>query len=201
VHDAEKAASEVVKMGDNPKLSGLIYPLMQACDEQYLGVDCQLGGTDQRKIFVYARENLPSLGYKARIELMNYMLPGLIGQKMSSSVPGTKIDMLESREEVEKKINKAVCVEGDTNNGLMAFLRYVVFVIKKDNGTSLEVKRPTKFGGNVSYSSYENLEKDFVSKKLHPMDLKKAVADEINILLEPIRINGKLQKLYKEAYP
>ena len=29
VHDAKKAASEVVKFGENPKLSGLIYPLIQ----------------------------------------------------------------------------------------------------------------------------------------------------------------------------
>src|SRR3989344_5772071 len=30
VHDALKSASEVVKHGENPKTSGLIYPLMQA---------------------------------------------------------------------------------------------------------------------------------------------------------------------------
>jgi tyrosyl-tRNA synthetase len=32
VHDATKAASDVVKMTDNPKLSGIIYPIMQAID-------------------------------------------------------------------------------------------------------------------------------------------------------------------------
>src|SRR3989344_6858173 len=53
VHDATKAASEVVKLGENPKLGGIIYPLMQALDEEYLKVDMQFGGTDQRKIFVY----------------------------------------------------------------------------------------------------------------------------------------------------
>ncbi len=79
VRDSTKAASEVVKMGDNPKLSGLIYPLMQAVDEQYLEVDVQIGGTDQRKIMVLAREQLHKLGYKQRIELMFPLLPGLIG--------------------------------------------------------------------------------------------------------------------------
>src|SRR3989344_5111783 len=66
VHDATKAASEVVKLGDNPKLSGIIYPLMQALDEEYLQVDMQLGGVDQRKIFVLARVQLPKIGYHAR---------------------------------------------------------------------------------------------------------------------------------------
>ena len=31
--DLHKAASEVVKLGENPKLSGYIYPLMQVLDE------------------------------------------------------------------------------------------------------------------------------------------------------------------------
>src|SRR3989344_4796280 len=52
VHDLRKAASEVVKFGDNPKLSGFIYPIMQMIDEQYLGADVQYGGADQRKIFM-----------------------------------------------------------------------------------------------------------------------------------------------------
>ena len=52
VHDARRAASEVVKSGDNPRLSGVIYPLMQALDEEYLKVDAQFAGLDQRKIMV-----------------------------------------------------------------------------------------------------------------------------------------------------
>ena len=72
IHDSRKAAAEVVKNieGDKAKLAGLIYPLMQAMDEQYLECDVQLGGLDQRKIMVLARENLPKIGYDARIEMM-----------------------------------------------------------------------------------------------------------------------------------
>src|SRR3989338_8617544 len=68
INDAKRAASEVVKFGDNPKLSGLIYPLMQSLDEEYLDVDMQYGGLDQRKILMFARENLPKLGYRRRVE-------------------------------------------------------------------------------------------------------------------------------------
>ena len=46
-HDAKKAGSEVVKQVESPLLSGLIYPGLQALDEQYLGVDFQFGGADQ----------------------------------------------------------------------------------------------------------------------------------------------------------
>ena len=200
VKDATRAASEVVKLGDNPKLGGILYPLMQALDEEYLKADIQFGGTDQRKIFVYARENLPKLNYRARVELMNFILPGLTGQKMSSSIAGTKIDLLEDEESVNKKINNAACVEGDANNGLMTFLKYVVFVIKKDRNESFSIKRVAKYGGNVEYNDYESLERDFVSKKIHPLDLKKAIAEEINLMIAPFRENSKLQKLYALAY-
>lgn len=199
VHDATKAASEVVKLGDNPKLSGLIYPLMQAIDEEHLGVDMQLGGTDQRKIFVMAREQNPKIGYKPRIEMMTPLLPGLISKKMSASDPNSKIDFLDDEKTVSKKMNKAFCLEGDLDNGVMSFLKYVLMVIKKDNNEKLKIERPEKFGGDVEYDSYEKLEKDFVSKKLHPMDLKQAVAKEINNIFSKID-RKKLKKLSDEAY-
>lgn len=46
-HDAKKAGAEVVKQVESPLLSGLLYPGMQALDEQYLGCDFQFGGVDQ----------------------------------------------------------------------------------------------------------------------------------------------------------
>lgn len=46
-HDARKAGAEVVKQVTSPVLSSLLYPLLQALDEQYLDVDFQFGGVDQ----------------------------------------------------------------------------------------------------------------------------------------------------------
>ena len=201
VHDATKAASDVVKMGDNPKLSGIIYPLMQAVDEQYLEADCQLGGTDQRKIMVLAREQLPKIGYNLRVEIMNPLIPGLVGKKMSSSEERTKIDLLDDEELIRKKVNSADCVEGNPDNGVMAFLKYVIMTIKQDKKEKFVVKRDKKFGGDVHYNNYEEVEKDFIEKKLHPMDLKNAVAGEIFEILKPIQKEKNiLNKLAKEAY-
>ncbi|MCK9595565.1 tyrosine--tRNA ligase [Candidatus Pacearchaeota archaeon] len=201
VHDATKAASDVVKMGDNPKLSGIIYPIMQAMDEQYLDVDCQLGGTDQRKIMVMARENLPKIGYNARIEIMNPLIPGLIGKKMSASDEKSKIDLLDDSETIKKKLNNADCVAGNPDNGVMAFVKYVIMTIKQDNKEHFVVKRDKKYGGDLRYSDYQEVEKDFISKELHPFDLKMAVAEEIFNILKPIQKERKsLEKLEKEAY-
>lgn len=43
-HDARRAGSETVKQSANPPLSGLLYPVLQILDEQYLDVDAQFGG-------------------------------------------------------------------------------------------------------------------------------------------------------------
>lgn len=204
VRDSRKAAAEVVKNieGDQAKLAGLIYPLMQAVDEQYLGVDAQLGGVDQRKIMVLARENLPKIGFNARIEIMNPMIPGLIGKKMSASDEKSKVDLLDDEKTINEKLKNAEMVAGDSNNGVMAFLRYVIMVLKEDHNEKFIIERPEKFGGNLEYLNYEKIEKDFVDKKLHPLDLKNAVAKEIFRLVEPIQKNRKnLDKLAKLAYP
>lgn len=204
VHDAHKAASEVVKMGDNPKLSGLIYPLMQALDEEYLAVDMQYGGADQRKIFVLARESLPKLGYRSRIEFLSPLVPGLTqGGKMSSSIKGSKIDLIDDEKAVQQKLRDAYCPEGEVEgNGVLAFAKHVIFVLKSDRGEELIITRPEKFGGDISFSTYADLEAAYAAKKVHPMDLKSAVAREVSNLLAPIRSRfvGK-ESLIADAYP
>ncbi|OJA11353.1 hypothetical protein AZE42_07370 [Rhizopogon vesiculosus] len=131
-HDAKKAGAEVVKQVESPLLSGLLYPGLQALDEQYLGVDFQFGGIDQRKIFTFAELYLPRLGYAKRAHLMNRMVPGLMGGKMSSSDPDSKIDFLDPPEAVKRKIKKAFCEEGNvTENGLLAFIKAVLIPISQ----------------------------------------------------------------------
>lgn len=46
---------------------------LQALDEEYLKVDAQFGGVDQRKIFTFSEKYLPQLGYAKRAHLMNPM--------------------------------------------------------------------------------------------------------------------------------
>lgn len=206
-HDAKKAGAEVVKQVDHPLLSGLIYPGLQALDEEYLGVDAQFGGTDQRKIFTYAEKYLPQLGYKKRSHLMNFMVPGLMGSKMSSSDPDSKIDLLDDRATVERKIKKSFCEEGNVKeNGLLSFARFVLFPVLALRGQpQFQLRRKAEFGGDLTFAHYQELEDCFAQRQLHPGDLKKGVADAINDLLEPIRQrwakDPTLQQLTAEAYP
>lgn len=202
VKDANKAASEVVKniQGDKAKLSGLVYPLMQVLDEEHLKADAQLGGMDQRKIMVLARENLSRLNYKSRVEILNPLVPGLIGKKMSASDEKSKIDLLDDEKKVKAKLKNAEMVAGNPDNGVMAFLKYVLMTIKKDKGEKFVVSRPEKFGGNTEYSDYDEVERDFVEGKLHPLDLKNAVSEEISGFLKEIQKDKKLFDLAEKAY-
>ncbi|XP_054461949.1 tyrosine--tRNA ligase, cytoplasmic isoform X2 [Anoplopoma fimbria] len=200
-HDAKKAGAEVVKQVDHPLLSGLLYPGLQALDEEYLKVDAQFGGVDQRKIFTLAEKYLPSLGYAKRSHLMNPMVPGLTGAKMSSSEEESKIDLLDSAGDVKKKLKKAFCEPGNIqNNGVLSFVKYVIFPLRGE----FCIKRDPKLGGDKIYTDFEEVEKDFAAESVHPGDLKASVEVALNQLLDPIRKkfeSPELRKLSNTAYP
>ncbi|XP_067950678.1 tyrosine--tRNA ligase, cytoplasmic-like [Watersipora subatra] len=202
-HDAKKAGAEVVKQVDHPFLSGMLYPGLQALDEEYLMVDAQFGGVDQRKIFTFSEKYLPKLGYSQRAHLMNPMVPGLTGSKMSSSDESSKINLLDSAPQVKKKLKMAFCEPGNVkDNGVLAFLRYVLFSVQRSQEFLIERKEAN--GGNKTYSSFEDVEKDFSQKVLHPADLKMAVCRDLDKLLQPIRDefeSTENKKLVAEAYP
>lgn len=203
-HDAKKAGAEVVKQVDHPLLSGLLYPGLQALDEEYLKVDAQFGGVDQRKIFTMAEKYLPQLGYAKRVHLMNPMVPGLTGSKMSASEEDSKIDLLDNPSNVKKKLKKAFCEPGNvSDNGILSFTKFVIFPMMKADETFKIVRSP-EHGGEVTYSNYEELEAAFAKQEIHPGDLKLSVEQAINKLLAPIQEtfkDPKLQELVKKAYP
>ncbi|KAG8740411.1 hypothetical protein FRC10_004362 [Ceratobasidium sp. 414] len=225
-HDAKKAGAEVVKQVASPLLSGLLYPGLQALDEQYLDCDFQFGGVDQRKIFTFAELYLPRLGYRKRAHLMNTMVPGLTGGKMSSSDANSKIDFLDPPATIRKKIRSAFCEEGVVeNNGVLAFVKAVLMPVVQGRvargiplsqiqplvatdapeGTLFTVSRKPEYGGPVHFSSEKQLDDAFAAKEVHPGDLKVAVADAVVSLLEPIQkafeANEEWKKKEKLAYP
>lgn len=206
-NDAKRAGADVVKQVANPLLSGLIYPLMQSLDEQYLDVDAQFGGADQRKIFVLAEENLESINYKKRAHLMNKMVPGLgQGGKMSASDPNSKIDVLDDAKTVQKKVKGAYCAPGElADNGVIAFVESVIQPVQelkseKKDYFDFYIDRPEKYGGPITYSSVEDLKSDFKEGKLSPIDLKTGVSFYINQLLDPIRKAYDESKEFQESF-
>jgi tyrosyl-tRNA synthetase len=192
--------------------SQILYPLMQAADIFYLDADiCQLG-LDQRRVNMLAREVASVLNRPKPVAIHHHMLMGLLSPpdseaegvdrviklKMSKSNPDSAIFMLDSAKDVKRKINKAYCPpEQASDNPVLEYCKYIIFELV-DN---FYVERPVKYGGDVEYSSYQELEEAYVQGDLSPPDLKPAVSKYINQFLEPVRkhfeTNDKAKKLYQ----
>ena len=188
--------------------SQILYPCMQAADIFELEADITQLGMDQRKVNVLAREIAPKLKFQKPVVISHHMLMGLseppktegkdriLELKMSKSKPETAIFMTDSEENINKKIKKAYCPEKELeDNPILEYCKYIIF----DKFNVMEIKRPEKFGGNITLESYPELEKIFLKGDLHPADLKTAVAYYLNEAIKPIREafkkNMKLKKL------
>lgn len=179
VNDAKRAGAEVVKQVGNAKLSSLVYPAMQALDEEYLKVDAQFGGVDQRKIFMYAREFLPHLKYKKRIHFMNPMIPGLNSDKMSSSDKSSKIDLLDSKEEIFRKIGTCKVDFSKADDGLLALYKFIIL-------PWCEIKKISLMIQDEEYTT-ERFIRDYLNGVFEEESIKEIAADYINKIIEPIR--------------
>ncbi len=182
---------------DSLKASQIFYPCMQCADIFYLGADATQLGMDQRKVNVLAREVGEKLGYYKPVVVSNHMIAGLkevdtnvtgaeaaIAKKMSKSNPDSAIFMTDTTDDIKRKISKAFCpekiVEG---NPILEYNKYIVF----EKFDKVKIERPAKFGGDVEYKNYNEMENDFVNGKLHPMDLKNTTAKCIDELVAPTR--------------
>jgi tyrosyl-tRNA synthetase len=182
--------------------SKLIYPAMQVTDIFYLDLDIALGGMDQRKAHMLARDTAEKLGFKKVIAIHTPLITSLQGLgrmnpeqvdeethaiefKMSKSKPETAVFVYDSPEDIERKILKAYCPARVVKyNPIIEINKYILFARP---GFKLVVERPEKYGGTIVIESYEELEKLYVEGKLHPLDLKKATAKALAELLEPVR--------------
>lgn len=206
-HDAKKAGAEVVKQTSNAPLSGLLYPILQVLDEQYLDVDAQFGGLDQRKLFTAAKEWLPKLGYRQRAHLLNPMVPGLQGGKMSSSDENSKIDLLDTAEAVTKKIKKAEAVPRQPEgNGILAFAEFVLLPVASLKGKKEFVVSRERDGLEpLVYSDIKKMHEDYKSDILTPQLLKAATTKALTELMAPIQEAYQASEEWKDitlkAYP
>jgi tyrosyl-tRNA synthetase len=151
---------------------------------------------DQRKIHMLVREIFPKMKWKVPVAIHHCLLPGLaepepaageddkLASKMSKSKPSSGIFIHDSDEEIRSKIKKAWCPEGVVeNNPLLAISRHIIF----HEFNEVLIERPVKFGGNITYTKYAQLESDFSQKKLHPSDLKNMVEIYLNKIIVPLR--------------
>ena len=152
----------------------IMYPCMQIADIFKLGAKITQLGMDQRKVNILAREIGQKLGWWKPVIVSHHMLMGLgeppkgdkdalerkIELKMSKSKPDTAIFMTDSPHEVIRKIKQAYCPAKEVNeNPMMEYARYLIFEHQK----TFKVERPQKFGGDLEFTSFLELEKVYVA--------------------------------------
>ncbi|MDR0439163.1 MAG: tyrosine--tRNA ligase [Methanocalculaceae archaeon] len=178
INRAIRSMDEIGRAMNNPMVSQMIYPVMQVVDIPALNLDAAIGGIDQRKIHMLAREHLPSLGYKPPVCIHMPIVNGLDGQKMSSS-KGNIVSVADSPEDIKKKIKKAFCPPEVEGNPILQVFQYIIF----PHVPEIIIHRPEKFGGNAEYRKYAELEAAYAAGKIHPMDLKTVCGDTLAELL------------------
>jgi len=179
---ATRSMDEVGRQMDHPTVSQMVYPLMQMADIAMLGVDAAVGGIDQRKIHMLAREHLINFGYKPPVCIHTPILNGLDGKKMSSS-QGNYISIADTEEDILKKCQKAFCPPEIAENPILQIFQHHIFPRLPE----IIIKRPEKFGGDRTFTTYQDLEISFGKGEVHPLDLKKSCGECLVEIFEPVR--------------
>ena len=181
-------------------VSDFMYTPMQVADIFHMKVDiCQLG-LDQRKANMVGREIGERMGYWKPICVHHHLLQGLAkptiwpipqGQekeaiasaKMSKSKPDTCIFIYDEPAEIKQKLSKSFCPERIVKfNPILDICKYIIF---RENPVFV-IERPEKFGGNIQFENFDQLSNAYAEGKLHPMDLKNGVAEQLGKILEPV---------------
>lgn len=114
--------------------------------------------------------------------------------KMSKSKPDSAVWVHDNIIEIQRKLKKAYCpmvkpeqtaqeiISEQKYNPILNWCENLIFKADK----IIDIIRPEKFGGNVSYSTFESLQADYFANKVHPMDLKDGVARCLAQWFEPI---------------
>jgi tyrosyl-tRNA synthetase len=198
----------IMGRSENEKLdlAQYFYPPMQAVDIHEIGADIPHGGMDQRKAHILAREVFPKMGWKKPVAVHHCLLMGIaeparlkakdkleevIASKMSKSKPWTAIFIHDNEQQIQEKLRKAWCPEKAVEgNPILEIVKHVIFHEK----TVFTIERSSKFGGTIQFQNPEELAKIYAEGKLHPQDLKNAVAKELAKILEPIRRHFETDK-------
>ncbi len=193
-----------MKSQDTETAASIFYPCMQAADIFQMKLDLACAGIDQRKAHILAREIGEKLGWGKPVSLHTPMIMGLAGvrdadggsydedpklnqviaAKMSKSKPENNILIHDDQDTIDEKMRKAYCPPGVVEgNPVLDYYQFLVF----GRSEQLILKRDSKYGGNMEFDSYEQLERSYTAGKIHPQDLKNNMSRILSDKLAPVR--------------
>ena len=180
---AKRSMAQITRESKDHKVAEVIYPLMQVVDMMFLEADLAVGGMEQRKIHMLARENLPKVGYAAPVCIHTPLLHGTDGSDKMSSSKENFIAIDDSPSDIKEKVKKSFCPPGQVeDNPILEMAEHFIFT----ESSTILIERPSKFGGNLELNQ-EQLFELYGKGELHPLDLKNAVSNHLIKILEPVR--------------
>jgi tyrosyl-tRNA synthetase len=174
--------------------SKLFYPAMQAADIFELPVEIAYAGLDQRRAHVLAREVAHQQHWPVPLAVHTPLVSSLKGggrmdpatetleRKMSKSDPTGSIVIPSPPAEIRSRLQGAFCpAKSAEGNPVLEIAERILLV---DPGR-LRLDRPAKYGGPLEFSSALELRAAWTEGKVHPQDLKNAVAEGLVERLGP----------------
>jgi tyrosyl-tRNA synthetase len=199
------------KEGESVDFAKLVYPPMQVADIYAMQINLAQAGMDQRKAHVIARDVAMKMRVSplrdaagAQIKPVTVHHPLLIGlkkpsiwpppeadisdfvasMKMSKSAAATAIFIHDTPDEIRQKVRKAFCPpDFAAFNPMLDWVRKLVF--PRDG--EFRIARAPEHGGDLRFTSPEEVNEAYLSGALHPADLKNGVAEWLVETLEPAR--------------
>lgn len=200
------------KEGESVDFAKLIYPAMQVADIFNLQVNIAHAGMDQRKAHVIARDVASKLKVKVLRDAKGEQIkpicvhhPLLLGlnkpavwppqegadvteimasMKMAKSVKSSALFVHDTEDEIRQKVKKAFCPPDNPRfNPMLDWTRKLIFA--RDG--EFRITRSEAHGGDLRFTSPEEVEEAYATGALHPADLKNGVADWLVETLAPAR--------------
>ncbi len=168
VSQVKKAGELVVSQvnSEDPLMTSLLYPTLQALDIEFLKADVFFGDSNQKEICLLANDILDKMAYKKKSYFLNNIYMDL------KKLP--KITFLDTYEEIKSKVNKI---------GLINLVDYIHLII-------LEICMIINIKFKIKFFEIENIytiQELYNNKDINIDDIREAITIFFNMIIEPIR--------------
>ncbi len=168
VSQVKKAGELVVSQlnSQDPLMTSLLYPTLQALDIEYLKADVFFGDSNQKEICLLANDILSKMGSSKKSYFLNDIYMDL--QKLP------KITFLDTYDEIKDKINKV---------SLVSLVDYIYLII-------LEICKEINILFKINSFEIENvytIQELYNNKEINIDDIREAIIIFFNMIIEPIR--------------
>ena len=183
VSQVKNAGVNAVIQSEDPLMTSLLYPTLQALDIEYLDCDVFFGDINQKEICLLANYVLNKMGYSKKGFFLNELYDELKCME--------KITFIDSYETISRKINNTKL------NILIQLIDIILFQICKIKNITFDIKL-------IKFSTIGEIREKYLNKEINKDDIKNAIIDFIDYMIEPIRtefsINDSQMRLKEAKY-